>query len=71
MANLALLIEGLAPERLPQLLAHEDEGFVTTVQGARVRFVVAPAARALLVHRIETLPEREAAPAVHPQLGPE
>lgn len=71
MANLALLIEGLATEHLPQLLAHEDEGFVTAVAGARVRFVVAPAARALLVYRIETLPEREAAPAVHSPLGPE
>jgi hypothetical protein len=71
MANLALLIEGLAPERLPELLAHEDEGFVTLVPGARVRFVVAPAARALLVHRIEVLPEREEAAAVHAPLGHE
>jgi hypothetical protein len=71
MANLALLIEGLAPERLPQLLTHEDEGFVATVPGARVLFVVAPAARALLVHRIEALPEREAAVAVHTPPGHE
>lgn len=71
MANLALLVEGLAPERLSQLLAHEDESFVTAVPGARVRFVVAPAARALLVHRIETLSEREAAAAAHPPLGHE
>jgi hypothetical protein len=68
MANLALLVEGLAPERLPQLLAHEDESFVTAVPGARVLFVVAPTARALLVHRIEALPEREAAAAGHAPL---
>jgi hypothetical protein len=55
MENLALLVERVPPERLPQLLAHEEESFVTHVSGARVRFDIAPAARALLIHRIEAL----------------
>ena len=53
LENLALLLEGLPPERLLHLFAREDEDFVTWVSGSRVRFVVAPASRALLVHRIE------------------
>ena len=60
MENLALLIEGLPPERLPQLLAHEEESFVTFVPGARVRFVIAPSTHTLLIHRIEALPAGEA-----------
>jgi hypothetical protein len=59
MENLALLIEGLSPESHPQLLAHEEESFVTHVPGARVRFVIAPAAHTLLIHRIEVLPASE------------
>jgi len=60
MENLALLVEGIPTERLPQFLAHEEESFVTAVPGARVRFVVAPAARTLLIHRIEASREDEA-----------
>jgi hypothetical protein len=69
MENLALLIEGMPPERLPQLLAHEEESFVTLVAGAQVRFVIAPAARALLIHRIEALPASGEAEAEEPALG--
>jgi hypothetical protein len=53
LENLALLIESVSPERLLQLLARDEEGFVTSVQGTRVHFVVNAAARTLLVHRIE------------------
>ena len=60
MENLALLIERLPPERLPQLLAHEEESFVTLVPEARVRFVVAPTAHTLLIHRIEALTTSDA-----------
>ncbi len=52
LENLALLIEAVSPERLLQLLARDEEGFVTTVHGAQVHFVVNAAARTLLVHRI-------------------
>lgn len=59
LENLALLIEATSPERLLQLLARDEEGFVTSVQGARVHFVVNAAARTLLVHRLEMLPVNE------------
>jgi hypothetical protein len=53
LENLALLVEGREPERLAQLLAHDEESFVTDIPGARVFFSVAPASRVLLIHRIE------------------
>jgi hypothetical protein len=56
LENLALLVEATSPERLLQLLARQEEGFVTAVEGARVLFVVNAATRTLLVHRIELLP---------------
>jgi GTP cyclohydrolase FolE2 len=61
LENLALLIEATSPERLLQLLARDEEGFVTSVQGARVHFVVNAAARSVLVHRLEQLPVNERA----------
>jgi hypothetical protein len=64
LENLALLIGATSPERLPQLLAREEEGFVTAMQGARVHFVVNAAARTLLVHRIELPPVNEHPAAV-------
>lgn len=53
LENLALLVEGIGPERLAQILAREEEGFVTDIPGVRVLFSVAPASRVLLIHRIE------------------
>jgi hypothetical protein len=59
LENLALLIGATSPERLLQLLARDEEGFVTSVQGARVHFVVNAAARTLFVHRLELSPVNE------------
>jgi hypothetical protein len=59
LENLALLIGATSPERLLQLLARDEEGFVTSVQGARVHFVVNAAARTVLIHRLELLPVNE------------
>jgi hypothetical protein len=66
LENLALLVEATSPERLLQLLARNEEGFVASVQGTRVHFVVNAAARTLLVHRIELLPVNELPAAVGP-----
>ena len=56
LGNLTLVLEA-TPERLPQLLAHVEGAFVTTVQGARALFTVDTSARSLLVHRVEALNE--------------
>jgi hypothetical protein len=56
LENLALLIGATSPERLLQLLARDEEGFVTSVQGAQVHFVVHSTAHSVLVHRLELLP---------------
>ncbi len=62
LENLALLIGATSPERLLQILTRDEEGFVTTVQEARVHFVVNAAALSLLVHRID-LPQMDEHPA--------
>jgi len=59
LENLALLIEATPPERLLQVLARDEEGFVTSVQGMRVHFVVNAATRTVLVHRLELVPVSE------------
>lgn len=64
LENLTLVIGATSPERLLQLMARDEEGFVTDVPGARVHFVVNAAARTLLVHRIELLPVNELPAAV-------
>jgi hypothetical protein len=65
LENLALLVRASPPQRLPQLLARGDEGFVTAVKGVRALFVVDATVRTLLIHRIEALTEdeREASPS--------
>ncbi|MDY7229757.1 hypothetical protein [Hyalangium rubrum] len=59
LANLALLVEAMPPERLPELLPRTEEGFVTTMQETRVLFTVNTAGRTMLVHRIELLTEAQ------------
>lgn len=59
LENLVLLIGSTSPKRLLQLLARDEEGFVTSVEGARVHFVVNAAARTVLIHRLELLPVNE------------
>jgi hypothetical protein len=65
LENLTHLIGATSPERLLQLLARDEEGFVSSVQEARVHFVVNAATCTVLVHRLELLPvnERPAAAA--------
>ncbi|WP_224248628.1 hypothetical protein [Hyalangium gracile] len=65
LENLALLVRASSPERLPRLLAREEDGFVTAVRGMRVHFVVDATARTLLIHRLEapTPDGREATPS--------
>ena len=65
LENLAVLVRESPPQRLLQLLARGEEGFVTAVKGVRVLFVVDATVRTLLIHRIEALPgdEREASPS--------
>jgi hypothetical protein len=55
LENLALLMEA-TPEWLPSLLERIEDGFVTTVQGARVLFTVDTSARSLFVYRVESFP---------------
>jgi GTP cyclohydrolase FolE2 len=70
LENLALVVESLPPERLPQLLSRNEEGFVTEVKGARVFFVVDTVGRAVLVYRIEALSVGwEPASALHAKTG--
>jgi hypothetical protein len=57
LENLALLLEA-TPERLPTLLERTGDEFVTTVQAVRVLFTVDTFSRSLLVHRVESFPER-------------
>jgi hypothetical protein len=52
LENLALLMEA-TPERLTSLLERAEDGFVTTVQGARVLLSVDTSARTLLVYGVE------------------
>lgn len=59
LENLALLIGATSPGRLLELLARDEEGFVTSVEGAQVHFVVNAAACTVLVHRLELLPVNE------------
>jgi hypothetical protein len=59
LENLSLLIEATPPERLLQLLVRDEEGFVTSMQGTQVHFVVNTATRTVLVHRLELLPANE------------